>query len=203
LLAGEVHPDSGRILFHGNEITLFGVTQIAQLGISKSYQITQIFPNLSVYENLRIPALAKARGAFRADCFRRLDSVSGVDAIVSRVLDQIGLSDRKDVRADDLSYGEKRRLEFGLALATEPEVLLLDEPSAGMSPTETRDVVELLRSLRAGVTVVIVEHDMDVVFGLADRIMVLQDGKTIAFGSAEQIRGDPLVQTAYLGGVEV
>ena len=203
MLAGELHPDAGQIFFKGEDITRRGVTAVAQLGISKSYQITQIFPKLSVEANLTIPALARRRGPFQADCFRNIRSVAGVDEIVRRVMRQVGLDARAAVRADELSYGEKRRLEFGLALATEPELLLLDEPSAGMSPTETQDTVALLRELRSAATIVIVEHDMDVVFGLADRIIVLQDGRIIASGSAEQIRGDPRVQEAYLGDVVV
>jgi ABC-type branched-subunit amino acid transport system ATPase component len=145
--------------------------------------------------------LAATRGAFRLDAFVPLVGARGAHEIADRVLGQVGLLERKDMRAEDLSYGEKRRLEVALALATEPEILLLDEPAAGMSPSERTAMVELLKELRKNVTVVIVEHDMDVVFGLADRVFVLQDGKQIAEGTPAEIRGNPRVQEAYLGGV--
>lgn len=201
MLSGEVAPTSGAVYFKDKQITRIGVTRVCRLGIAKSFQITQIFPRLTVAENVLIPALAARRGAFRIDAFKALRSERGAYDIVERVLAQIGLSERRRTRADSLSYGEKRRLEVALALASEPEVLLLDEPSAGMSPEETHSMVELLGRLRKDVTIVIVEHDMDVVFGLADRIVVLQDGKVIAEGNAAAIRGNPRVQEAYLGGV--
>jgi ABC-type branched-subunit amino acid transport system ATPase component len=122
--------------------------------------------------------------------------------LVSHTLAEIGLADRAAVRAGELSYGEKRRLEIGLALATQPQLLLLDEPAAGMSPTETAETVALIQRLRAEVTIVIVEHDMDVVFGLADRIMVMQNGATIAYGTPPEIRADARVREAYLGGAD-
>jgi branched-chain amino acid transport system permease protein len=202
MLAGEIPPSSGTIAFKGRDITALGVTATAQLGIAKSYQITQLFPKLTVAENLTIPALAARRGAFRVDIFQRAERVNGLQALVERTLEQIGLTERAGDRADDLSYGEKRRLEIGLALATEPELLLLDEPAAGMSANETADTVALIKTLRDHVTIVIVEHDMDVIFGLADRILVLQDGKMIAEGTPGEIRADKRVQDAYLGGIE-
>ena len=202
MLAGEIPPSSGTIAFKGRDITALGVTATAQLGIAKSYQITQLFPKLTVAENLTIPALAARRGAFRVDIFQRAERVNGLQALVERTLEQIGLTERAGDRADDLSYGEKRRLEIGLALATEPELLLLDEPAAGMSANETADTVALIKTLRDHVTIVIVEHDMDVIFGLADRILVLQDGKMIAEGTPAEIRADKRVQDAYLGGIE-
>jgi len=202
MLAGEIPPTSGTIAFKGTNITAFDVTRTAQLGIAKSYQISQFFPKLTVRENLTIPALASRRGKFRIDIFRRLEGVDGLEALVDRTLEQVGLAERANDRADDLSYGEKRRLEIGLALATEPELLLLDEPAAGMSANETADTVALIKTLRDHVTIVIVEHDMDVIFGLADRILVLQDGKMIAEGTPAEIRADQRVQDAYLGGIE-
>jgi branched-chain amino acid transport system permease protein len=202
MLAGEIPPTSGTIAFKGRDITNLDVTRTAQLGIAKSYQISQLFPKLTVEENVTIPALAARRGPFRVDLFRRVERVGGLQALVAQTLAQVGLTERAHDRADDLSYGEKRRLEIGLALATEPELLLLDEPAAGMSANETADTVALIKSLRDRVTIVIVEHDMDVIFGLADRILVLQDGKTIAEGTPAEIRADQRVQDAYLGGIE-
>ncbi len=202
MLSGEIAPTRGDIIFKGERITGYGVARIAQLGIAKSHQITQLFPSLTVTENLTIPALAARRGAFRADIFGSMRRVAGLAELVDRTLTAIGLTDRAAIRAGNLAYGEKRRLEIGLALATEPELLLLDEPAAGMSPSETHDTVALIRQLRATVTIVIVEHDMDVVFGLADRVMVLQNGATIAYGTPAEIRADPRVREAYLGGAD-
>jgi branched-chain amino acid transport system permease protein len=202
MLAGEIPPTQGEITFKGRRITNLDVTRVSQMGIAKSYQVTQIFPKLTVEQNIIIPALAARRGPFRVDIFRSIGKVDGLESLVARVLDQMGLTSRAHVRADDLSYGEKRRLEIALALATEPELLLLDEPAAGMGAEETHDTVALIKQLREHVTIVIVEHDMDVIFGLADRIMVLQDGKTIALGSPAEIRGNARVQEAYLGGIE-
>lgn len=199
MLAGELQPSSGDVFFKDKRITQLSVTRVAQLGIAKSFQITQIFPRLSVEENVWVPALAATRGAFRFDAFVPLGTAKGAHDIADRVLEEVGLTDRRKFRASDLSYGEKRRLEVALALATQPEVLLLDEPTAGMSPTERTAMVELLGELRKSVTIVIVEHDMDVVFGLADRIVVLQDGRQIAEGTAAEIRSNAKVQEAYLG----
>jgi len=201
MLAGELPPTSGDIFFKGQRINDYGVARVSRLGIGKSHQITQIFPNLSVQENVVIPALAALRGGFRADMFGSLRRVAGLSELVEQTLTQVGLLDRGQVRAGELAYGEKRCLEIGLALATQPELLLLDEPAAGMSPSETADTVALIRRLRSTVTIVIVEHDMDVVFGLADRIVVLQDGRQIAEGTASEIRANKRVQDAYLGGV--
>jgi branched-chain amino acid transport system permease protein len=202
LLAGEITPTSGDITFKGERITGFGVTRVCQLGIGKSHQITQIFPSLNVTENVMIPALAARRGAFRGDIFGAMQRVDGLAELVERTLAAVGLTDRAAMRAGDLAYGEKRRLEIGLALATEPELLLLDEPAAGMSPNETAETVALIQQLRTSVTIVIVEHDMDVVFGLADRIMVMQNGATIAYGTPAEIRADERVRDAYLGGAD-
>jgi branched-chain amino acid transport system permease protein len=202
MLSGEVAPTAGEIAFKGERITGYSVDRIAQLGIAKSHQITQIFPNLTVTENLMLPALAARRGGFRPDIFGSVERVAGLAELVERTLGAVGLVERAAMRAGDLAYGEKRRLEIGLALATEPELLLLDEPAAGMSPSETADTVALIRQLRETVTIVIVEHDMDVVFGLADRIMVLQNGATIAYGTPAEIRADPRVREAYLGGAD-
>ncbi len=202
MLAGEIRPSRGDVYFKGRRITGLDSTRSCELGIGKSYQITQIFPGLTVAENVLIPALAARRGPFRADIFRSVRRVDGLQALVERTLEAVGLAERAPFRAQDLSYGEKRRLEIGIALATEPELLLLDEPAAGMSPSETADTVALINELRSRVTIVIVEHDMDVVFGLADRIMVLQDGVTIALGTPEEIRGDRRVREAYLGGLD-
>ncbi len=202
LLAGELEPTEGDVVFRGRPITGLGVARVCRLGIGKSHQITQIFPNLTVTENLIIPALAARRGGFRVDLFASVRGIDGLAELVAHTLNEIGLADRAGVRSGELAYGEKRRLEIGLALATQPHLLLLDEPAAGMSPSETAETVALIQRLRTGVTIVIVEHDMDVVFGLADRIMVMQNGATIAYGTPAEIRADARVREAYLGGAD-
>lgn len=201
MLAGEEVPTSGDVFMHGQRLTGLGVEHVCQLGVSKSYQINQLFPRLTVRENLRIAALARSRGAFRLDMLRRADSLDAVEEQVERVMVTVGLSERADASVSVLAYGEKRRLEIGLALTSGPSVLLLDEPLAGMSPSERNDTKALIRELRQGRTLLIVEHDMDAVFELADRITVLANGAKLAEGSPEEIQGHEDVQNSYLGGI--
>jgi branched-chain amino acid transport system permease protein len=201
MLTGEVMPTTGQIFFHGEDITHKDVTATCQIGLSKSYQINQLFTKLTVRENLIISALAECRGPFKLDLLRSLDHVPGLSADVTQTLDLLNLSRRADVPVADLAYGEKRRLEIGLALATSPKVLLLDEPLAGMSPAERAETRRLLRDIRKGRTVVLVEHDMDAVFDLAERITVLHEGRILAEGAPDEIQNNSFVQDAYLGGV--
>ena len=201
MLAGEMLPSSGAVLFRGQDVTRDGVCAISQKGMTKSYQINQLFDRQTVRENLLVPTLAAQRGRFRLDLLRSLWSVKGVQEGVEQTLRLVNLTHRADTPVNQLAYGEKRRLEIGLVLATNPKVLLLDEPLAGMSPRERADTVQLLRSLREGRTMVIVEHDMDALFGLADRVTVLVEGRILIEGTPEQVRNDPGVQEAYLGGV--
>jgi branched-chain amino acid transport system permease protein len=201
MLTGEVGPSSGRVFFRGHDITHRGVSAVCQLGLSKSYQINQLFTKLTVRDNLLIPALAKCRGRFRLDLLRAVEHVPGVQQDVAETLALIDLTARADVRVADLAYGEKRRLEIGLALATASTVLLLDEPLAGMSPQERADTIRLLREIRKGRTLVLVEHDMDAMFGLADRITVLSQGRVLAEGTPREIQDNSFVQDAYLGGL--
>ncbi len=200
MLSGEVRPTSGEIFFKGARLTGLNATEVCRRGISKSYQTTQIFPNFTVVENIAIPGLANLRGSFRLDPFRRMRGVRGLADLVGSVLHSMGLEERAETRAGDLAYGEKRRLEIGLALATRPDLLLLDEPTAGMSPEESKSTVDLIKELRKSVTIVVVEHDMDVVFELADRITVMHEGRKIAEGPPSEIRVHPAVREAYLGG---
>ncbi|MEJ2480707.1 MAG: branched-chain amino acid ABC transporter ATP-binding protein/permease [Acidihalobacter sp.] len=201
MLAGEEVPTSGDVFMHGQRLTGLGVEHVCQLGVSKSYQINQLFPRLTVRENLRIAALARSRGAFKLDMLRRADSLDAVEEQIERVMVTVGLSERADAPVSVLAYGEKRRLEIGLALTSGPSVLLLDEPLAGMSPSERNDTKALIRDLRQGRTLLIVEHDMDAVFELADRITVLANGVKLAEGSPEEIQGHEDVQNSYLGGI--
>jgi branched-chain amino acid transport system permease protein len=201
LLSGEEAPERGKILLYGRDITASGVVAVSQAGVAKSFQINQLFPELSVRQNLRIAALARQRGALRLDVFRAADGIAPVERVITAVLDELGLGDSADVPVHTLAYGEKRRLELGLALATLPSVLLLDEPLAGLSPAERQEITRLIERLRTGRTIILVEHDMDAVFALATRIMVLHEGRVLAEGELEEIRRDPRVREAYLGGV--
>ena len=201
MLTCELPPSSGRIIYHGRDITGMDVAAVCQLGLTKSYQVNQLFARLSVRENVVIAALAERRGTFRLDLLRRIDRVRGLDTQVESTLALVGLSMRADVPVAALAYGEKRRLEIGLALAASPSLLLLDEPLAGMSPQERDETVQLLKNLRRGRTLVVVEHDMDAVFELAERITVLHEGALLAEGTPAEIQRNSFVQEAYLGGV--
>jgi len=201
MLTCELAPSAGRIIFHGRDITGLNVATVCQLGLTKSYQVNQLFSRLTVRENVVIAALAERRGTFSLDLLRRIDRVSGLDTQVESTLSLVGLSARADVPVAELAYGEKRRLEIGLALAASPSLLLLDEPLAGMSPRERTETVQLLRNIRRGRTLVVVDHDMDAIFGLAERITVLHEGALLAEGTPAEIQRNTLVQEAYLGGV--
>ena len=201
MLTCEVEPSAGRILFEGHDITGATVTDVCQLGLTKSYQINQLFNRLTVRENLTIAALAERRGKFSLDLFRSLKSVSGLDEQIEHTLALVGLVVRADTPVSELAYGEKRRLEIGLALATSPSLLLLDEPLAGMSPRERVETVRLLKSIARGRTMIIIDHDMDLLFELVGRVTVLQEGRVLAEGTPDEIKGNSKVQEAYLGGV--
>ncbi len=201
LLSGEEAPDSGSILLYGCDITGRGVVAVSQAGVAKSFQINQLFLELSVRQNLRIAALGRQRGALRLDIFRAADGIAAVERVIAALLDELGLLDSADFPAHTLAYGEKRRLELGLALASLPSLLLLDEPLAGLSPAERHEITQLIKRLRTGRTIVLVEHDMDAVFAMAARVMVLHEGRLLAEGDADEIRRNPLVHEAYLGGV--
>ncbi len=201
MLTCEIPPTSGQIIFEGRDITGQDVSDVCQLGLTKSYQVNQLFTRLTVRENLTIAVLAMIRGKFRLDLFRSPAKVPGLADQVDRTLALIHLSDRADVRVSALAYGEKRRLEIGLALATSPSLLLLDEPLAGMSPSERVDTVALLKSIARGRTMIVIDHDMDSLFELVERITVLQEGQVLTEGTPDQIKADPVVQEAYLGGV--
>ncbi len=201
MLTCEMAPTSGHIIFHGRDITGLDVAHVCQLGLTKSYQVNQLFTRLTLRQNLVIAALAERRGTFSLDMFRRIESVPELDTQVESTLAMVGLTARADVPVAELAYGEKRRLEIGLALAASPSLLLLDEPLAGMSPRERAETVQLLKNIRRGRTLVVVEHDMDAMFELAERITVLHEGALLAEGTPSEIQRNSLVQEAYLGGV--
>jgi branched-chain amino acid transport system permease protein len=201
MLTCEVSPTSGRIVFEGRDITGMTVTDVCQLGLTKSYQINQLFNRLTLRENLIIAALAELRGKFRLDLFKRPESIPGLVEQVEHTLELVNLIERADAPVSELAYGEKRRLEVGLALATNPSLLLLDEPLAGMSPRERVETVKLLKSISQGRTMIIIDHDMDALFELAERVTVLQEGRVLVEGTPDEIKGSAKVQEAYLGGV--
>lgn len=201
MLAGELPTTSGKVYFRGQEITGIGVTSVCQLGMSKSYQINQLFEQLTVRQNIMIPVLARQRGKYRSDMLAKLHS-DKLDSQVNAAMALVDLTKHADIVVSELSYGEKRRLEIGLALATGANVLLFDEPLAGLGPEERILVVSLLKSIRKGRSMVIVEHDMDAMFELAERITVLYEGRKIAEGTPDEIRHDEAVQSAYLGGMD-
>jgi branched-chain amino acid transport system permease protein len=201
MLTCEVHPTEGQITFEGRDITGFGVTEVCQLGLTKSYQVNQLFTRLTVRENVTIAALAEKRGPFRLDLFRGVGGVDGLTQRVEDTLKLVHLTERADLPVSELAYGEKRRLEIGLALATAPSLLLLDEPLAGMSPRERIETVQLLKSLARGRTMIVIDHDMDAIFELAEKITVLREGSVLVEGTPEEIKANAAVQEAYLGGV--
>jgi branched-chain amino acid transport system permease protein len=201
MLTCELKPTAGRIALHGRDITRMNVADVCQLGLTKSYQVNQLFSRLTLRENVVIAALAERRGTFAFDLLRRIDRVPGLNDQVEGTLQLVGLADRADLPVAELAYGEKRRLEIGLALASSPSLLLLDEPLAGLSPSERAETVQLLKNIRRGRTLVVVEHDMDAMFGMAERITVLHEGALLAEGTPGEIQRNSLVQEAYLGGV--
>jgi branched-chain amino acid transport system permease protein len=201
MLLDEVSPTTGEVQLFGRRITGVGATHAAQLGIGKSNQLNQLFLELTVRENLRIAALARRRGSFRVDILRGADSIAVVERQIDAVLATVELTARAATPVHVLAYGEKRRLEIGIALATGPSVLLLDEPLAGMSPTERISTRALIREIGRSRTLLIVEHDMDAIFELAERITVLYDGRWLAEGTPEEIQRNQAVQDAYLGGL--
>jgi branched-chain amino acid transport system permease protein len=201
MLTCESPPTAGQIVFDGRDITGMSVTEVCQLGLTKSYQINQLFNRLTVRDNLTIAALARLRGKFRLDLLRSLRGMPGLPEQVEHTLDLIDLRGRLDTPVSELAYGEKRRLEVGLALATGPSLLLLDEPLAGLSPRERVETVALLKSISQGRTIIIIDHDVDSLFELAERVTVMQEGRVLVEGTPDEIKGNPKVQEAYLGGV--
>jgi branched-chain amino acid transport system permease protein len=201
MLTCEIPPSSGKILFQGNDITGKSVADVCQLGLTKSYQVNQLFTRLTVRQNLTVAVLADLRGRFKLDLFRDPDSIPGLKEQVEQTLQLVRLAGRPDTRVSDLAYGEKRRLEIGLALATSPSLLLLDEPLAGMSPQERLETVKLLKSISQGRTMIVIDHDMDALFELAERVTVLQEGRVLVEGTPNEIKANAAVQEAYLGGV--
>jgi branched-chain amino acid transport system ATP-binding protein len=200
VITGNYHPSKGQVFFKGKEVTGAKPHQLARIGLGRSFQITTTFTRLTAFQNIRQAILSK-RG-IRFQMFRFLDKMQDITRETEEVLKRINLDGERDVPAGMLSYGKHRSLEISLALATDPDLIMLDEPTAGMSRDETHNAVELIRRLTEGKTVVIIEHDMDVVFSLADRITVLHYGEILATGPPAEIRENQAVKDAYLGELE-
>jgi branched-chain amino acid transport system ATP-binding protein len=200
MLSGTTDVSHGTISFKGNDITKLSGTRRVHLGIAKAFQTANIYPEQTVLQNCRLAALAHVQGSFALEVVRRSMRLTNVDTIAERALEQLELGSVAGVRSGDLAHGDKKRLDIAIALATEPEILLLDEPVAGMSRDEARKTEALVRKLANSMTVLIIEHDMDMIMGISDSITVLEGGRVLATGTPAEIRANQRVQDAYLGG---
>ncbi len=196
-ISGSLAPDAGRVMFDGTDITSLAQHARVRAGLARSYQITSIFKAFSVAENLALAVQARSGSSF--SFWRPVARETALIEEARTIASQVGLENRVETIAGNLAHAEQRSLEVGLALATNPKLLLLDEPTAGMGPDESQRMIELIHRLRETVSVLLVEHDMDAVFRLADRISVLVNGAVIATGTPSEIRNDPEVRRAYLG----
>jgi branched-chain amino acid transport system ATP-binding protein len=199
LVTGLLDPTSGRVLFQGEAITGLAPHRIARLGIARSFQISDVFEGLSVAENIRVAA--QARDDRRESMRHRASALETVTENATAVLEDVGLAAYADDQARDLSHGDKRKLEIGMAIVNDPEVLLLDEPTAGMGTEDTVSTIRMVRRVAEDreITIVLIEHDLGIVMNISDVITVLQQGAKIAEGTPEEIQADPEVQKAYLG----
>jgi branched-chain amino acid transport system ATP-binding protein len=196
-ISGVLPTESGRILFNGREVTHEPAHARVAAGLARSYQITSIFRRFTVLDNLALAVQARSGSSF--SFWRPVAQESALFDEARAIADEIGLSEKTSTIAGTLAHGEQRALEVGLALATRPQLVLLDEPMAGMGPQESQAIIALIQKIRERVTVLLVEHDMDAVFRLANRISVLVNGRIIASGAPAAIRNDPAVRKAYLG----
>ena len=199
LISGRFEPTSGDVLLNGQRINGKKPFEINRMGLSRSFQITNIFPKLSVFENLRCGVLWSL--GYKYSFWRFLADLDDANDRAEALMDQIHLHKKRDILAMNLTYAEQRALEIGITIAGGANVILLDEPTAGMSKSETRRFIELIREVTVGKTLLTVEHDMGVVFGLADKIAVVVYGEVLAFDVPEAVRANPRVQEAYLGSV--
>ena len=205
LLTGALAPSEGRVFLDGQDVTGLAPHERVRLGLGRSFQITTVFGGLTVHENVRLAAQAAREGGFapREEFLQRAETFGDVNDQATRVLDRSGLLERADEPADALAYGDKRRLEIAIVLATDPEVVLLDEPTAGMGAEETRATMDLIDEVLSDRTLVLIEHDIDLVMRVSDSITVLHRGRVLAEGTPEEIADDEAVREAYFGGVEL
>jgi len=196
-LAGELRSDRGEVRFAGEDITTLSAPARSRKGLARSFQITSIYPDFSTLENVMLAVQAHAGHSFRF--WRPARQDAALHAPAQAILEELGLSARAGVPAANLAHGEQRRLEIAMALAVRPRLMLLDEPVAGMGAEETQRMIAFLSTLKGGKTIILVEHDMDAVFSLADRVSVLVYGRIIATGTPQEIRANPEVRRAYLG----
>ncbi|RJQ87349.1 MAG: ABC transporter ATP-binding protein [Desulfobacteraceae bacterium] len=199
ILSGSQPADTGRVFFYGTDITRLSIHRRVQMGLCRSFQLVNIFPEMTVFDNLQLPALAVHRRT--RQILRSLRKEAAVHLAVEQLLDRIGLKQEAGTVASALSHGDQRVLEVGVALAAQPKLLFLDEPTAGMNPVERVRILDNIRRLSKNkqTTFVIVEHDMDVVFSLSERIIVLHQGEIIGDGTTEEVRNNPRVREVYLG----
>lgn len=197
IITGKYKPSQGRIFFNGKDITGMAPHKISRRGLARSFQIINVFPQMTVFSNVRNAILSKKK--IRFNPFLRLEKLHGIYEETMQIMKIFGLMEMKDVLASELSYGQQRALEIGISLATDPKLVLLDEPTAGMTREQTREAVGLIKNVTKGKTLMVVEHDMDVVFHIADRITVLYYGEILASGTPDEIRKNERVRAAYLG----
>jgi branched-chain amino acid transport system ATP-binding protein len=200
LLAGITTPTGGTIHYRGRDITRATGPRRVRFGIAKAFQTANVFADQSVEQNVRLAALARVQGPFALEIFRGSRRLAAVADFAAAALERVDLSAVAHVRSGDLSHGDKKRLDIAIALATQPEVLLLDEPVAGMSIDESRRTAALIKRLAPQITVLIIEHDMEMIMGISDSITVLHAGRVLASGTPADVRANPAVQEAYLGG---
>ena len=199
LISGDLPPSGGRITLFGRDVTYLPPHRRAALGVARTYQITNLFPSLTVLENLVLAVQGLERT--KLVLLRPITSYTHLYARARTVLESVGLGDKEGEVVKNLSHGEQRQMEIAMALAGRPRLLLLDEPAAGLSPAESRMMTELLKRLNSGITLIVIEHDMDVAFALTDRVTVLHNGSVVADGSRDEVKANPLVREIYLGGV--
>jgi len=197
IISGKYRPTNGSILFKGEEVSGLPPYVLNHLRMSRSFQITNLFQNLTVFENIR--AGVRSHAGLRYHLFKTLDRHPEINARTEQIIEQVSLQEVRHRPAHELSYGQQRALEIAVALSSDPELILLDEPTAGMTREETEETVTLMRSVVENRTLMIIEHDMEVVFSLADTVSVLHNGTILASGRPEAIRIDPQVKDAYLG----